>query len=204
MYNNEPSLSNHIPEGIGHESLKGGGRIGHAEEHDGGLIKSSVSDEGGFPLVAFLYSDIVISPSYIKLGKDLGIFEFVDEIRDQGEGICISNCMAIEILVILAGSKASILFLDEEERRSLGGFGWTNFPRAKVFVDELICSLPFFDREGVEFSYFWDEGFVQVYGMVVGSGWGYMISGFLGENLSVFGILSREGFLGFHRFCLHG
>ena len=55
-------------------SLKGGGRIGHAEEHDGGFIESSVSDEGSFPLVAFLNSDIVISPSYIKLGEDLGVF----------------------------------------------------------------------------------------------------------------------------------
>ena len=140
--------------------MEGGERIGHAEEHDGGFIKSSVGDEGGFPLVAFLDSDIVISPSYIKLGKDLGILEFVDEIRDQGEGIRVSNSMAVEISVILARSKASILFLDEEERRSLGGFGRTNFSRAKVFVDELIRCLSFFDGEGVEFSDFWDEGFI--------------------------------------------
>ena len=63
--------------------MKGGRGIGHAEEHDGGFIKSSVGDEGGFPLVAFLDSDIVISPSHIKLGEDFGIFEFVDEVRDE-------------------------------------------------------------------------------------------------------------------------
>ena len=40
--------------------------------------------------------------------------------------------------------------------------------------------------------------------MVVGSGWGYMISGFLRENLSIFGILSQESFLWFRRLCLHG
>ena len=78
----KPSFCNHIPEGIGHESLKGGGRIGHAEEHDSGFIKSSVGDEGGFPLVAFFDSDIVISPSFIKLGKDLGVLKFVDEVGD--------------------------------------------------------------------------------------------------------------------------
>ena len=140
--------------------MKGGGGIGHAEEHDSGFVKSSVGDEGGFPLVAFFYLDIVISPSYIKLGEDFGVFKFVDEIRDQGERICISNSMAIEISVILARSEASILFFDEEERRSLGGFGRTNFPRAKVFIDELIHSLPFLDGEGVEFSDFWDQGFI--------------------------------------------
>ena len=72
--NDEPSFCDHVPEGIGHESLKSGGGIGHAEEHDGGFVKSSVSDEGGFPLIALLDSDVVISPSYIKLSEDLGIF----------------------------------------------------------------------------------------------------------------------------------
>ena len=108
--------------------MKGGGRVGHAEEHDSGFIKSSVGDEGGFPLVAFFYSDIVISPSHIKLGEDLGVFKFVDEVGDQGEGICISNSMAVEISVILTRSEASILFFDKEEGGGLGGFGRTNFP----------------------------------------------------------------------------
>ena len=40
--------------------------------------------------------------------------------------------------------------------------------------------------------------------MVVGSGWGYVVSGFLGENLSVFGIFCRESFLWFRRLSLHG
>ena len=125
--------------------MKGGGRIGHSEEHDSGFIKSSVGDEGGLPLVAFLDSDIVVSPSYIKLGEDLGIFKFVDEVRDQGEGVCISNCVAVEISVVLARSEASILFFDTEERRGLGGFGRTNFPRAKVFVNELVRGHLFLD-----------------------------------------------------------
>ena len=108
--------------------MKSGGRIGHAEEHDGGFIESSVSDEGGFPLVAFLYSDIVISPLYVKLGEDLGVFKFVNEVRNQGEGVCISDSMTIEISVVLARSEAAVLFLDKEERGCLGGFGRMDFP----------------------------------------------------------------------------
>ena len=76
----KPSFSNHIPEGVGHESLESGGVIGHAKEHNCGLIESPVGNEGGFPLVSVLDSDIVISPLHIKLGEDLGIFEFVNEI----------------------------------------------------------------------------------------------------------------------------
>ena len=70
--------------------------------------------------------------------------------------------MAVKVAVILAGSEASILFLDEEERRSLGGFGWSDFSRAKIFVNKLIHGFPSLDRERVEFSYFWDKGFVKV------------------------------------------
>ena len=119
-----------------------------------------MGDEGSFPLVTFLNSDIVISPSYIKLGEDLGVFKFVDEVGNQGKGVCILDSVAVEVPVILARSEAAVLLLDEEERGSLGGFGWMDFPRAKVFVDELICGLSFFDREGIEFPYLWDEGFI--------------------------------------------
>ena len=104
-----------------------------------------MGDEDSLPLVAVFDLDIVISLLYIKLGEDRGVFEFVDEVRDSGEGVCISNSMTVEISVVLAGSETSILFLDEEERRSLGGFGWTNFPRAKILINELISGFSFLD-----------------------------------------------------------
>ena len=76
--NDEPSFCNHVPKRIEHEPLKGRGGIGHSEEHDSGFIESAVGDEGGLPLVPFLDSNIVVPPSYVKLGEDLCIFEFVD------------------------------------------------------------------------------------------------------------------------------
>ena len=96
-------------------------------------------------MVSVSDSDVVISPLYVKLGEDLGIFEFVNEVRDQREGVCISDSMAVKVSVVLAGLEASILFLDEEERRSLGRFGWMDFPGAKIFVNELIHSFSFLD-----------------------------------------------------------
>ena len=80
--NNKPSFCNHIPERIGHESLKSGEGIGHAKEYDSGIIESLVGDEDSLPLVTVFDSDIVISLLYVKLGEDLGVFEFVDEVRD--------------------------------------------------------------------------------------------------------------------------
>ena len=81
--NDELSFSNHIPERVWHELLKSGEGIGHAEEHDSWFIESSVGDEGHFPLVTFLDTNIVVPPLYVKLGEDFGIFEFVNQVRDE-------------------------------------------------------------------------------------------------------------------------
>ena len=105
----EPSFSNHIPERVGHESLESGGGVGHAKEHNCGFIESLMGNESSLPLVPILDSDIVIPPSYIKLGEDLGIFEFVDEVRDQRKGVSVSDCVVVKVLVVLAGSKTSVM-----------------------------------------------------------------------------------------------
>ena len=76
----KPSFSNHILEGIRHESLESGRRVGHAKEYDSRFTESTISDEGGLALVSLSDVDIVISPLSIGLGKDLGIFKFVDEV----------------------------------------------------------------------------------------------------------------------------
>ena len=55
-----------------------GGGLSHSEEHDCGFIESSMSDEGGLPLVSLLNTNIVILPSYVKLGEDFCAFTFVN------------------------------------------------------------------------------------------------------------------------------
>ena len=95
-------------------------------------------------MVAFLDADIVVSPSNVKLSKDLGVLEFVDEVGDQGEGVCVSDGMFIEVAIVLAGSESAVLFFDKEAWRCLGGFRWADFSRAKVFINEVIGGLSFF------------------------------------------------------------
>ena len=91
--NDEPSFRNHVPEGIGHESLKGGWGVGHAEEYDSWFIESSVGDEDHLPLVTFLDTNIVVPSSYVKLGEDFGVFEFVNQVWD---------CYAVSVILSLA------------------------------------------------------------------------------------------------------
>ena len=69
----KPSFCNHIAEGVVHEALKGSGRIGKPEEHDGWLEESFVGDEGRFPLVAILDPYVVVPPTNVELGEYFGI-----------------------------------------------------------------------------------------------------------------------------------
>ena len=73
----QPSFSNHVLEGVIHESLECGGRVAKTEEHDGGFKKSFVGDEGRLPLVTILDADIVVPPTNIEFSEVASIFQLV-------------------------------------------------------------------------------------------------------------------------------
>lgn len=49
------------------------GGITHAEKHYHGFEESSRNCEGGFPLVGWFHTYIIVSPSDVHLGEDLGV-----------------------------------------------------------------------------------------------------------------------------------
>ena len=116
---NEPSFSDHIVKGVVHESLEGGGGVGEAEEYYSWFKEFLMGNESSFPLMSILDSDIVISPMDIKFDEDLCPLEFINEVRNEWKGVCITDCMFVNIVVILTGMEATILLLNKEERRCL-------------------------------------------------------------------------------------
>jgi hypothetical protein len=60
-------------------------------------------------------ADIIVSPSYIKLGEVLHAFESIDEIIDEGERVSISSCDGTECSIVLDEAELTILLLDEED-----------------------------------------------------------------------------------------
>jgi len=54
----KPSLGNHISEGVVHELLKGGWGVHEAEKHHSWFEEAFVGNEGSFPLMAILDSNI--------------------------------------------------------------------------------------------------------------------------------------------------
>ena len=102
--NFEPLLWEHVCKDVIHECLECGGSIAESEEHDGGFNESHGGDEGCFPLVLFSNANVVISPTNVEFGEQGGFVHVIDEFRDQGERIGISDGVGVQIVVILAGT----------------------------------------------------------------------------------------------------
>jgi len=51
-----------------------------------------VGFEGSFPLIARTDTNVVIPPSNVKLGEYMSILEFVNDIRDEREGVLVLDC----------------------------------------------------------------------------------------------------------------
>src|ERR1700689_2941272 len=66
------SVVDHILIDVVHERLESGWGIAKAESHYCGFIKSKGRLEGSFVFISFADSNIVVSPSNIKLGKITG------------------------------------------------------------------------------------------------------------------------------------
>ena len=124
----EPSLSDHILEGVVHESLECSGGVAKTEEHDRRFKEPFVGDKGRLPLVTIFDVDVVVSPTNIELSEVASVFQLVHEVRDERKGVGIVGGVFVEVSVILAGTEFSIFLFDEEEGGCLGGVGRANLP----------------------------------------------------------------------------
>ena len=108
--------------------------------------------------------------------------------------------MFIEVPVILAGAKSSVLLFDEEEGSGLRGVGGTDFSSTKIFIKEGFGSELFVGGERVELPDFWGKRVGEVNFVIVRSRRGDMVSSFFIKDrrkLGVFGGKNSFGFCGF-------
>ena len=123
----KPSFCDHIAKGVIHEVLESGGGIGEAKEHYSGLKESLMGDKGSFPLMSIFDSDIIVFPLDVELGEDFHPLEFIDEVRNEGKRVCVTDSVFVDIAVVLTGLEATILLFDKKERGCLWEVRWANF-----------------------------------------------------------------------------
>src|SRR6266403_4203080 len=84
-----------------HHCLERGWGISESKEHYSGLVESFVAFEGSFPFVSFFNVNIVVSPSYVKLGEPLFSHKFVNKFLDEGQWVRVPDGPFIDLLVVL-------------------------------------------------------------------------------------------------------
>ena len=129
-----------------------------------------MGDKGGFPLVIIFDADIVVSPVDVKLSEKFGVPEFVNEVRDKGKGIGITDSVFVQVAIVLAGAKSSILFLNKEKRGCLRGVQGVDLPTFEIFPKKVFHGFLFIGGERVYLFDFRSKGVVKVDFVVIGSG----------------------------------
>ena len=66
-----------VSEDVVHYQLERRGRICQSKKHDCWFEQSSVRLECRFPFVSLFDSDVIVSPSYVKLREDFRSFEVI-------------------------------------------------------------------------------------------------------------------------------
>ena len=125
-----------VVEQVVHHGLKGRRAVGKSEIHHQWFVESAVCPESSFPFIAFLDSDIVVSPSDIELGEEFGSPETMDQIVYERKWVTILFCDFIESLVVLYEAESAIFLFNKKYGGSDWGFRWSNSSGFKGFFEE--------------------------------------------------------------------
>ena len=82
--NDKPSFSDVISKVKVHECLKRWWRATKSEKHHCWFKQSKGCDESSLPLITLLDLNVIIPPSYIKLGKERKLAKVVNEVGNKG------------------------------------------------------------------------------------------------------------------------
>ena len=111
-----------------HKCLKSQWSITETKEHDHGFEEAEGSDECGLPLILFSNVDVIVSPPDIELGEKGGIFHVVNQLRNEGERVSITDGMAVKVVVVLARVQSSIFFGTKKNGAACGDLESTIHP----------------------------------------------------------------------------
>ena len=149
-----------------HEGLEGWWGIAETEKHDCRFIEAKGSNEHSLPLIFLSNVNVVITPSYIKIGKEGGILHVINQLRNKWERVSIVDSVAVKVAIILARMESSILFQNKEERSSLWGFGRYNTSGLQVFINESLASFLFGRVKRIDLGNLGDEGVLEFDGVI--------------------------------------
>src|SRR5579863_9943354 len=105
-----------------HHSLEEGKRIAQAKVHYRGDVGACPHLYGCLVLVLFLYANVAVAPSYVKLREEAVAMQCFHGLPYARDGIVISHCDCIDPSVVYNNALfITVLLIDVEDRRDDGG-----------------------------------------------------------------------------------
>src|SRR6266404_5620389 len=98
-----------IFEDLIHHGLECTWRICQPKEHNPRFEKTIFGLECCLFLIPCLDPNVIIPPSYVKLGEDVCVLHLTDEIGNERQGVSISNSEFVQLSVILYRPKFAVL-----------------------------------------------------------------------------------------------
>ena len=82
--NDKPTFPDVVSKVEVHKCLKRRWRATKSEKHHRWLEQSKRRDEGSLPFITLLDLNVIISPLYVKLGKERELAKIINEVGDKG------------------------------------------------------------------------------------------------------------------------
>ena len=121
-------------------SLERSRSVGEAEGHNEVFEVAIAGTESGFVFVAFCNPQLVVCIHHIQPGKVFRIFEAVEKLRDEREGIAVLDCDVVELVIVDTKTEGAIRLFDEENWGTKGGLRWANESFGDHVVDIILQS----------------------------------------------------------------
>jgi hypothetical protein len=177
--------------------LEGRRRIRKSKEHHRWFKQSLVCDEGCLPFISLLYSHIIVPPTNVELHEEGTRAYFVDQLRNEWEGVAISDGPLVDSSIVLDRAKFSVFLFDEKEGGGVRAFGWTNVTFLHVLLYELLQFLLFELGEGVDLPGYSAQGVgFEFDGMVPDSWFWEVLRSLFAEDFMVTLVANWYGVLG--------
>ena len=108
--------------------------------------------EGGFPFVAFTYTNVVVPRSDIEFGEQRVSLQFFGDVFDIWDRVLISDSPVVDGLIVLYRAVGPIFLFDTEGACGVRGFRRFDVSFGQLFFSSFVHELGFRGTEGVNLA----------------------------------------------------
>jgi hypothetical protein len=121
-----------------HEALEGGGGITQAKGHDQKLILALMSYKGSLGNVFLVHTYLVVAQTKIKVSKELGTTQLIQEVINDMNGKFVLNGKFVEGTEVKTHSPRTFFFQDHDHKRRVGARTRVDNACIKEFLDHFL------------------------------------------------------------------